>query len=78
MMVRRYDAQGGLAITASHNPAEWNALKFIGPDDYFWRRFGARRCSTSTIKGIHEVVGAEMRGVEVLYWRHLIYTSKRY
>src|SRR4029453_13558601 len=25
-------AQGGIAIPASHNPAEWNALKFIGPD----------------------------------------------
>ena len=35
LMVRRYGAQGGLAITASHNPAEWNALKFIGPDGLF-------------------------------------------
>lgn len=28
-------AAGGLAITASHNPVEWNALKFIGPSGLF-------------------------------------------
>jgi len=28
-------ARGGIAITASHNPADWNALKFIGPDGLF-------------------------------------------
>ena len=25
----------GVAVTASHNPAEWNALKLIGPDGTF-------------------------------------------
>jgi phosphomannomutase len=28
-------ARGGIAITASHNPAEWNALKFIGREGLF-------------------------------------------
>jgi phosphomannomutase len=28
---------GGIAITASHNPGEWNALKLIGPDGVFLR-----------------------------------------
>src|SRR5688572_2162651 len=28
-------AAGGLAVTASHNPIEWNALKFIGPTGMF-------------------------------------------
>ena len=27
--VEEYDAAGAIAITASHNPADWNALKFI-------------------------------------------------
>lgn len=29
------DAAGGIAITASHNPAPWNGLKFIGADGVF-------------------------------------------
>ncbi|MGB0497869.1 MAG: phosphomannomutase/phosphoglucomutase [Rubricella sp.] len=29
--VHRTDARGGLMITASHNPAEWNGLKLFGP-----------------------------------------------
>lgn len=28
-------AHGGIAITASHNPVEWNALKLIGPQGRF-------------------------------------------
>ena len=27
LMIKRYSAAGGLAVTASHNPAEWNGLK---------------------------------------------------
>src|SRR2546423_15035408 len=30
LLVRHHHAHGGIAITASHNPAEWNDLKFIG------------------------------------------------
>ncbi len=29
--IRRKDAAGGISITASHNTAEWNAVKFFGP-----------------------------------------------
>lgn len=28
--VERYDADGGVIISASHNPPEWNALKLVG------------------------------------------------
>src|SRR5467141_915313 len=35
LAVEHHRAAGGLAITASHNPIEWNALKFIGPDGIF-------------------------------------------
>ncbi|MDY0232114.1 MAG: phosphoglucosamine mutase, partial [Candidatus Saccharicenans sp.] len=30
-------AKGAVAITASHNPAEWNGLKFIGPEGLYLR-----------------------------------------
>jgi phosphomannomutase len=35
MAVEHHRAAGGLGITASHNPIEWNALKFIGADGLF-------------------------------------------
>ena len=35
LAVEHHKAGGGIAITASHNPIEWNALKFIGPDGIF-------------------------------------------
>jgi phosphomannomutase len=35
LAVEAHHAAGGLAITASHNPVEWNALKFIGPTGLF-------------------------------------------
>ena len=47
LAVEHHRAAGGLAITASHNPIEWNALKFIGPSGLF----------------LDGAEGAEMRGV---------------
>jgi phosphomannomutase len=52
--IRRYDGAGGISISASHNTAEWNALRFFGPkgtylstaesnellDIYHLRKFG--------------------------------------
>ena len=35
LAVEHHAAGGGIAITASHNPIEWNALKFIGSDGIF-------------------------------------------
>ncbi len=35
MAVEHHAAAGGLMISASHNPIEWNALKCIGPDGLF-------------------------------------------
>ncbi|HLA14155.1 MAG TPA: phosphoglucosamine mutase [Gemmatimonadaceae bacterium] len=35
MAVEYHHAAGGLAITASHNPIEWNALKFIAASGLF-------------------------------------------
>ncbi len=35
MMVKELSANGGIAITASHNPVQWNALKFINAKSIF-------------------------------------------
>lgn len=35
ILVEEYKAKGGICITASHNPEQWNALKFIGESGTF-------------------------------------------
>src|SRR5690242_2279445 len=35
LAVEHHHAAGGLMISASHNPIEWNALKFVGPSGLF-------------------------------------------
>jgi phosphomannomutase len=35
LAVEHHRAAGGVVLTASHNPIEWNALKFLGPDGIF-------------------------------------------
>ena len=35
ILTKELNARGGIAITASHNPAQWNALKFVGDNALF-------------------------------------------
>ena len=35
LTVEESDANGGIAITASHNPAQWNAMKFVDKNGMF-------------------------------------------
>src|SRR5712691_5232437 len=65
LLVRHHHAHGGVAITASHNPAEWNALKFIGADGLFLDSGQAREMLDIYHQGEYtKVAGAEMRGVD--------------
>jgi phosphomannomutase len=65
LVVRQRRAYGGIAITASHNPAEWNALKFIGPDGLFLNSGQAREMLDIYHQGDYtKVTGAEIRTVE--------------
>ena len=65
LQVRRRKAHGGIAITASHNPAEWNALKFIGSNGLFLDAGQARELLDIYHQGEYtKVTGDEIRTVE--------------
>lgn len=67
LVVRHLGAQGGIAITASHNPAEWNALKFVGSDGLFLSGARGRELLDIYHQGEYaKVPGVEMRPVERL------------
>lgn len=67
LLVRHHRAHGGIAITASHNPAEWNALKFIGRNGFFLNTGQARELLDIYHQGEYtRVLGAEMRDVAEL------------
>jgi phosphomannomutase len=65
LQVKHRRAQGGIAITASHNPAEWNALKFIGPSGLFLDAGQARELLDIYHQSQYtKVGGGEIRTVE--------------
>ncbi len=65
LQVRQRHAHGGIAITASHNPPEWNALKFIGPSGLFLDAGQARELLDIYHQGEYsKVSGGEIRVVE--------------
>jgi phosphomannomutase len=66
LLVRERRARGGIAITASHNPAEWNALKFINAEGLFLTGAQARQLLDIYHQGEYtKAAGAEMRAVEL-------------
>ena len=65
LQVRHRRALGGIAITASHNPPEWNALKFIGSGGLFLDSGQAREMLDIYHQGEYtKVSGAQIRTVE--------------
>lgn len=47
LIIKKRGSSGGVAITASHNPQEWNALKFFSPSSLF----------------LDEAEGSELKGI---------------
>lgn len=39
LLVEEMNADGGISITASHNPEQWNGLKFINKDGTFFNKY---------------------------------------
>ncbi|MGE0884855.1 MAG: phosphoglucosamine mutase [Blastocatellales bacterium] len=67
LIVRQHKASGGIAITASHNPAEWNALKFVNSEGLFLSAGQARELLDIYHQGDYtKVAGSEMRGIQRL------------
>ena len=66
LAVRESGAAGGLAVTASHNPAEWNALKFAVRGGTFlpparMERFQARVRSSDPSRAAWDALGGVTR-----------------
>ena len=59
LAVEHHHAAGGLAITASHNPIEWNALKFIAPSGLFLSaEEGAAMRATPVVRATWDKLGS--------------------
>jgi len=52
LAVEHHHAAGGLMLSASHNPIEWNALKFIGPSGLFLEAAEGREMREGIERGI--------------------------
>lgn len=63
-MVEHSDAAGGIIITASHNPEEWNGLKFVRSEGTF---FKSQDCDDlfSLVDKNKNVPAAEIKGLEL-------------
>lgn len=61
-MVEQTDAAGGIIITASHNPEEWNGLKFVRADGTFFLPNENERLFELVDKGI-KVENSKVRGI---------------
>lgn len=61
-MMEQTDAAGGIIITASHNPEEWNGLKFVRADGTFFLPNENERLFELVDKGI-KVENSKVRGI---------------
>jgi phosphomannomutase len=60
--VKMEKANGGIIITASHNPQEWNALKLLNSDGEFISAAMGERVLTNAEKGDFDFVGEDKKG----------------
>jgi len=75
LAVEHHRAAGGIMLTASHNPIEWNALKFVGPDGIFLDTAAGSRvrelaAGDSLPRATYDVIGAVEADADAIA-RHL-------
>jgi phosphomannomutase len=63
LAVEHHRAPAGLILTASHNPIEWNALKFVGPDGIFLDAAAGQTVRTLAEQGPSRSSWADLGGV---------------
>ncbi|OYV74480.1 MAG: hypothetical protein B7Z72_00025 [Gemmatimonadetes bacterium 21-71-4] len=64
LAVEHHHAAGGLMLSASHNPIEWNALKFIGPSGLFLEAVEGAAMRRLVDDGIPYATWDQLGGVE--------------
>ena len=74
LAVEHHHAGGGIILTASHNPVEWNAMKFVGPDGLFLDAEAAGALRAAAERGVPRAswdrIGTVERDAEAVA-RHL-------
>src|SRR4051812_35365983 len=64
LAVEHHHAAGGLMISASHNPIEWNALKFIGASGLFLEASAGAEMRALVERGIPRAKWDGLGGIE--------------
>jgi phosphomannomutase len=64
LVVEDLHAAGGIMLSASHNPIEWNALKFIGPTGLFLEASEGTEMRSLVERGIPYVTWDKLGSVE--------------
>src|SRR5687767_3856480 len=64
LAVEDHHAAGGIMLSASHNPIEWNALKFIGPSGLFLEASEGTEMRALVESGIPRVTWDRLGSIE--------------
>jgi phosphomannomutase len=70
-VVKATNSSGGIMISASHNPIEWNAFKFIGKNGFFLNQLQIQNIQSHTLK-------KEFRDIKYLPKSNVDKNSKEY
>ena len=69
LAVENLKADGGIIISASHNPAEWNALKLVASDGSFLPEAGFQKLQDKLALGELDFVNGTSQGENQIYAR---------